>query len=79
LQPVKQTLHLNQKIPLGSEKSNQKLSERRAQSVRDWLVREGIDPERIKAVGYGESNPVATNSTPEGRQENRRIEVKRIK
>ncbi len=64
---------------VGSESSNQRLSERRAKSVRDWLVREGVNPDRIQAVGYGESNPVATNSTPEGRQENRRIEFKRIK
>lgn len=64
---------------VGSESSNQRLSERRAGAVRDWLVRQGIDPERITAVGYGESNPIATNSTPEGRQKNRRIEFKRIK
>ena len=64
---------------VGSDKSNQKLSERRANAVRDWLVREGIDPERITAVGYGEANPVASNDTPEGRLQNRRIEFKRIK
>ena len=64
---------------VGSASSNQRLSERRANAVRDWLVRQGIDPERIKAVGYGETNFVATNDTPEGRQKNRRIEFKRIK
>ena len=64
---------------VGSDASNQKLSERRANAVRDWLVREGINPDRITAVGYGESQPTATNDTPEGRQKNRRIEFKRIK
>jgi outer membrane protein OmpA-like peptidoglycan-associated protein len=64
---------------VGRDASNQKLSQRRANSVRDWLVREGIDPSRITAVGYGESNPIAPNDTPEGRLKNRRIEFKRIK
>jgi outer membrane protein OmpA-like peptidoglycan-associated protein len=64
---------------VGSDASNQKLSEKRANAVRDWLVREGVNPERIKAVGYGESNPIASNDTPEGKQKNRRIEFKRIK
>jgi outer membrane protein OmpA-like peptidoglycan-associated protein len=64
---------------VGSESSNQKLSEKRANAVRDWLVREGVNPERITAVGYGESNPIASNDTPEGKQKNRRIEFKRIK
>ena len=64
---------------VGSESSNQKLSQNRANSVRDWLVRQGIDPGRIVAVGYGESNPIAPNDTPEGKQKNRRIEFKRIK
>ncbi len=64
---------------VGSDASNQKLSERRANAVKDWLVREGINSDRITAVGYGESQPTATNDTPEGRQKNRRIEFKRIK
>jgi outer membrane protein OmpA-like peptidoglycan-associated protein len=64
---------------VGSDKSNQKLSENRANSVRDWLVRQGIDPNRITAVGYGESKPVAPNDTPENKQKNRRIEFLRIK
>ncbi|HSD63290.1 MAG TPA: OmpA family protein, partial [Ignavibacteriaceae bacterium] len=64
---------------VGSESSNQKLSERRANAVRDWLIRQGINPSRITAVGYGESNPIAPNDTPEGKQKNRRIEFKRTK
>jgi len=64
---------------VGSDASNQKLSEKRANAVRDWLVRQGVDPKRITAKGYGESNPIAPNDTPEGKQKNRRIEFKRIK
>jgi outer membrane protein OmpA-like peptidoglycan-associated protein len=63
---------------VGSDASNQKLSEKRANAVRDWLVRQGVDPKRITAKGYGESNPIAPNDTPEGKQKNRRIEFKRI-
>lgn len=64
---------------VGSDRSNQRLSEKRANAVRDWLVRQGVDPNRITAKGYGESNPVAPNDTPEGKQKNRRIEFKRIR
>jgi outer membrane protein OmpA-like peptidoglycan-associated protein len=63
----------------GSAKSNQKLSEARAESVKDWLVKKGIDAKRITTVGYGEDKPVADNKTKEGKQKNRRIEFKRIK
>ncbi len=61
---------------VGSDEANQKLSNDRANSVRDYLIRKGIDPEKIVAVGYGESVPVATNDTDEGRQLNRRVEFK---
>lgn len=64
---------------VGSDATNKRLSEKRANAVRDWLVRQGIDGSRITAVGYGESNPIAPNNTPEGREKNRRIEFKRIK
>ena len=57
----------------GPEAYNQALSERRANSVRDYLVGGGIAAGRIEAVGKGESNPIASNATPEGRAENRRI------
>jgi len=60
---------------VGSESSNQDLSERRAQAVVEYLVGRGIDRSRLDAVGFGESTPVATNDTAEGRQINRRIEV----
>ncbi|OGU48576.1 MAG: hypothetical protein A2080_06950 [Ignavibacteria bacterium GWC2_36_12] len=61
---------------IGSEQYNMKLSEERAQTVRDYLVAKGIDPSRLTVKGYGESMPVADNSTPEGRSLNRRIEFK---
>ncbi len=59
----------------GSESFNQALSERRAAAVQDALTRRGIDPERIEAIGYGESHPVAPNDTAGNRQLNRRVEV----
>lgn len=57
----------------GSDAYNQKLSENRAQSVSDFLKSKGLSVERITSVGFGETQPVATNDTPEGRAENRRV------
>ncbi len=59
----------------GSEEYNQKLSERRADSVRTFLHNSGIDVNRMIAVGYGENRPVADNDTAAGRQQNRRVEI----
>ena len=59
---------------VGSVEANQKLSEDRANSVRDYLIKKGIRIDKIEAVGYGETMPVATNDTDEGRQLNRRVE-----
>jgi len=59
----------------GTETYNQWLSEKRAQAVADFLISQGVDPMRIQSVGYGEMRPVATNETPEGRQQNRRVEI----
>lgn len=55
---------------------NQTLSNKRAKAVRDYLVGKGIDPGRLFAVGYGETRPVASNWTDEGRAMNRRVEFK---
>ena len=55
-----------------SQAYNQPLSEHRAESVRDYLVAGGIDPDRLTTAGYGELRPVADNRTPEGLQHNRR-------
>jgi outer membrane protein OmpA-like peptidoglycan-associated protein len=58
----------------GSDDYNQKLSERRANAVKDYLLKKGVDPERLEAVGYGEAKPIAPNSTDKGRDANRRVE-----
>jgi outer membrane protein OmpA-like peptidoglycan-associated protein len=59
----------------GSDSYNLDLSERRAQSVRDYLVTRGVSANHCRAVGYGESRPVADNRTAEGRANNRRVEI----
>jgi len=59
----------------GSEEYNQKLSERRAQALYDYFASKGISGERMKTVGYGESDPIANNSTAQGRALNRRAEI----
>jgi len=61
---------------IGTEKYNQGLSERRAKSVRDYLVKKGVSAERLSAVGFGETQPMADNKTRTGRQMNRRVEFK---
>lgn len=61
---------------IGSEKYNQGLSERRAAAVKAHLLKHGVaDRARIKSAGYGESKPIADNSTEKGRFENRRVEI----
>ena len=59
----------------GSLELNRKLSDARAKAVRDYLVKQGIAPERIRAMGFGAAQPVAGNDTPEGRAQNRRVEL----
>jgi outer membrane protein OmpA-like peptidoglycan-associated protein len=58
---------------------NQKLSELRARAVRDALIKRGIDGKRLKSKGYGQSKPIAPNSTEEGRAENRRVQFQILK
>jgi outer membrane protein OmpA-like peptidoglycan-associated protein len=61
---------------IGSEAYNQVLSQRRAESVKRYLVQHfSIDPDRLVARGFGQTNPIAPNQTPEGRYRNRRVEV----
>ena len=60
---------------VGGDDYNQRLSERRAESVRSYLVEQKIPPTALDAEGFGESRPVATNATPAGRQQNRRVEL----
>ena len=59
----------------GSAAHNQALSERRAQSVANYLAGRGVDPRRMSAVGYGFTRPIASNDTEIGRAENRRVEI----
>ena len=59
----------------GSTRANQKLSQARAESVRAYLEDKGVDAGRMVAKGFGESKPVADNATPEGREQNRRVEL----
>jgi len=60
---------------IGSDAYNQKLSERRARAVGDYLISQGIAASRITTRGYGKSRPVASNKTEAGRAENRRAEI----
>lgn len=62
----------------GSRALNQRLSQARAEAVRDYLISRGVAADRLEARGYGPDEPVATNRTAEGRAQNRRVELKRI-
>ena len=63
----------------GQATYNKQLSEKRAQSVYDYLIQKGIPKTNLVTVGYGPDRPVASNDTEEGRRQNRRIEFKIIK
>ena len=61
----------------GQEEFNRLLSERRAQMVKNYLVRSfGVSDEKVKAIGFGESSPIADNNTMDGRKKNRRVIIK---
>ncbi|MDV6320091.1 OmpA family protein [Chromohalobacter sp. HP20-39] len=60
---------------IGSASYNKDLSQRRADSVKDFLVAHGVERNNITTMGYGEQNPIATNETPAGRAKNRRVEL----
>ncbi|HVK85143.1 MAG TPA: OmpA family protein [Kofleriaceae bacterium] len=55
--------------------SNEELSQKRAEAVRNYMVSQGMNPRLVKAVGHGESNPIAANDTAQGRSQNRRVEL----
>ncbi|MBK7107209.1 MAG: OmpA family protein [Ignavibacteriae bacterium] len=63
---------------VGNTSKNLKLSQQRANSVRYWLINKGVNQERVVAKGFGKDNPIADNSTPEGKRLNRRIEFVKI-
>lgn len=85
LEPVLATMNANTSLEIelsghtdnvGGRPGNMKLSEARAKAVADHLIKNGIEASRIKSVGYGFDKPIASNNTPEGRQRNRRTELK---
>jgi outer membrane protein OmpA-like peptidoglycan-associated protein len=60
----------------GSKKSNDEISTKRAESVKDYLIaNQNVAPEKVTAKGYGDTKPITTNKTPEGRAQNRRVDV----
>jgi outer membrane protein OmpA-like peptidoglycan-associated protein len=63
---------------VGGKGANQKLSDDRAATVVGWLVKNGVDKARLTAKGYGDTQPVAENTSDEGRAKNRRVELKKI-
>jgi outer membrane protein OmpA-like peptidoglycan-associated protein len=60
---------------VGSDDFNQKLSQQRADAVRDYLAGQGLSGDTMSAKGFGKADPVADNETPAGRQKNRRVEI----
>lgn len=60
----------------GTPAHNQRLSEARAGSVAEYLIAQGNNPKRFEAIGVGQNDPIASNATPEGRAQNRRVEIK---
>ena len=64
---------------VGKDEDNLILSERRAKAVYDYLILRGVDPARLTYRGYGESQPIAPNDTPEGRAQNRRTTLTPLK
>jgi outer membrane protein OmpA-like peptidoglycan-associated protein len=60
---------------VGGDQMNQQLSERRADSVRDFLIAQGVAGSSVTAKGFGKTQPIASNDTADGRQKNRRVEL----
>jgi len=61
---------------VGTDAYNQRLSQRRAASVREYLVAHGVSASRLSVAGFGEAKPVASNTTADGRAQNRRVELR---
>ena len=59
---------------VGSNEANMRLSKDRAESIKNYMISQNVKSGKIEAVGYGETQPVATNKTDAGRQKNRRVE-----
>lgn len=87
LDKLADSLNINKKMKVeiaghtdnsGDAKINLHLSQKRADSVREYLINKGIEPDRLLAKGYGSTSPISSNDTPEGRSFNRRTEVKVI-
>ena len=64
---------------IGTDDYNQKLSEKRAQAVYEYFISKGVSSERMQSVGYGESRPIADNSSAQGRALNRRTEINPVR
>lgn len=64
---------------IGTAAYNQRLSEKRASVVKDYLVKKGTDEKRLSTKGYGFDRPIASNDTEQGRARNRRVEIKRVR
>jgi len=60
---------------MGNDAANQQLSVKRATAVREYLIRHGLQADQVKAIGHGKERPIAPNDTPEGRAQNRRVEI----
>ena len=73
--PNKQFLVQGHASSDGSSSFNQKLSEQRAESVKNALIEKGVDSSRLEALGFGEDKPMASNDTPSGRKSNRRVQL----
>ncbi len=63
---------------VGGQEANEKLSADRAEAVANWLADHGIDRSRLSSKGYGESRPIASNKSEDGRAKNRRVELVRL-
>ncbi|MGB5686532.1 MAG: OmpA family protein, partial [Candidatus Electrothrix sp.] len=63
---------------MGTPNRNQQISERRAETVRNFLIKQGIAANLLVSKGYGQENPIAINATPEGRAKNRRVELHQL-